>query len=209
MGQFGVDLGDIVFPVRAVEFLEAELEIGVGVERAQIDGPAVRVRARHVEGLHAAFRAEHVLRGVGSERVGRQALRPAFDPEIILLDEEMDKAGLGTDRAIARQGDDTVRQVGGKADLAAMALAVAPGFAGGVGHCLLRIADSFGRLHDVIHARQGQLFQIAGIGQRDVFLVDAGGRGVEIVEGLPPFFRTLKRYNSGSALQIFTLNGLY
>ena len=55
MGQFGVDLGDIVFPVRAVEFLEAELEIGVGIERAQIDGCLDELDTVHATAVRGAY----------------------------------------------------------------------------------------------------------------------------------------------------------
>src|SRR5690606_12077694 len=49
-----------------------------GVDAAGIDAVAVRVRARDVEGLHAADRAEEVLCGTGIERVAGQ---PVFSLE--------------------------------------------------------------------------------------------------------------------------------
>ena len=47
------------------------------VEAADIDVDLVGVRARNIEGVDAAGRAERVLRRAGIEAIGRQRVRPA------------------------------------------------------------------------------------------------------------------------------------
>src|SRR4029453_17070750 len=76
------------------------------VEAAQIDATAVGLRARHVEALHAADRAEMMFRRAGVEAVGRNLVRALNDAEALLLDDEMEIARFAADRAVALLGLD-------------------------------------------------------------------------------------------------------
>src|SRR5215468_6481729 len=62
-----------ILPVTAVEeALGRQLRRVDVVQAAGVDADAVRIGARNVEGMHAAMRAEGVLRHAGAEGVGRK-----------------------------------------------------------------------------------------------------------------------------------------
>src|ERR1700722_15130013 len=54
-------LGAALFPIAAVERFHRNGFYGVAVDAAHVDADAVGVRARNVEGLHSAGRAEKML----------------------------------------------------------------------------------------------------------------------------------------------------
>src|SRR5262249_33735497 len=87
---------------------------------------AVGVRARHVERLDPADRAEQVPGHPGVERVRGELVRAAQQPEPRLRHHEVQVAGLRADRAVALVHLD----LGGRVDLEADAAAVT---AAGVG----------------------------------------------------------------------------
>src|SRR4051812_6717264 len=64
-----------LFPIAPVKEVARFQQRGTDVvETAGIDADLVGIRARHIEGMHAAIPAEGVLRGVGVELVGFERL---------------------------------------------------------------------------------------------------------------------------------------
>src|SRR3954465_15574524 len=70
------------------------------VETASIDGDSIRLRARDVKGVHAAMRAEAVLRHTGAEGVDRQRVLPPQQFEVLRCDRQGKGALLGGDRGV-------------------------------------------------------------------------------------------------------------
>src|SRR5262249_44791161 len=91
-----------ILPVLAIEE-PAGLEARPvdAVETACVDREAVRLRARHIEGVHAAMRAEGVLRHAGAEGVHRERVLAAQQLESLRHHHQMENALLGADRAAA------------------------------------------------------------------------------------------------------------
>src|SRR5262245_39666089 len=90
-----------LFPVAAVEGLDADLEAGRIVQRVDIDAPGVRMRSRLVEALHAARRAEQMLRAAGPKAVVGQRVLTLEQPEIPVRHDQVPKARPAADRAVA------------------------------------------------------------------------------------------------------------
>src|SRR2546428_1748218 len=111
---------DRLLPMLAVEGVGTDVCQVDAVEAADFDAELVGIRARHVEGVNAAMPAEGVLGGSRVELVGRELVLAAQQLEPFRRHDEMQKAFLGADRAIAL-GD--VREVrsDAKANAAAMA----------------------------------------------------------------------------------------
>jgi hypothetical protein len=112
-----------VLPVAAVEEpggLQARpVDI---VQAAGIDADTMRVGARDVEGMHAAMRAEGVLRDAGAEGVGLERGLAAQQLEGRGVAAEVQDALLGADRAAA-VGQELEIDLGAKPHPAAMASA--------------------------------------------------------------------------------------
>src|SRR5665213_1547395 len=115
------------FPVLAVEGLDPQIQALGRVETARVDAPAIRVRARAVEALHPAFRAEQVLRHPGVEAVFAQAFRALGDAEPALRHDHVDEAGLAAHGAIAALRLDRLAERHLEAHAAALAAAGPPG----------------------------------------------------------------------------------
>lgn len=112
-----------ILPVTAVEeALGHELRPVDAVEAAGIDGDAVRLGARDVEGVHAAMRAERMLRDAGAEGVRLERGLAAQQLEVGRIDAQQQDALLGADRAAAL-GQAVEVHLGAKPHLAAMASA--------------------------------------------------------------------------------------
>src|SRR5581483_9065217 len=71
------------------------------VETAGVDGDAIGLRARDVERVHAAMRAERVLRHAGAEGVGGQRGLALQQREIGEVGDQVENPLLGADRAVA------------------------------------------------------------------------------------------------------------
>ena len=97
------------------------------VETANVDAEFIRVGSRHIKGLNAAMAAECVLGGPCVELVSRELVLAAQQLETFRRHDEMEKALLGADRAVALG---YVRQVGGdtKSNPPAMAAPFKPNF---------------------------------------------------------------------------------
>src|SRR5688572_31003371 len=76
----------VLLPVLAVDLRDRHAGDGAFVQAARVDAEAVRVRARHVEGFHAAVPAKAVLRGAGIELVRGQRIFAGEQLEALLLD---------------------------------------------------------------------------------------------------------------------------
>src|SRR5207302_2910495 len=102
MASFGNPSALSFFPVTATEepvrFQAGSVDL---VETARVDGDPVGLRARHVERVHAAMRAEGVLCHAGAEGVGGQRVLAAQQFEMLRLDRQMEDALLRANRAVA------------------------------------------------------------------------------------------------------------
>src|SRR5262249_11551732 len=85
---------------------------------------AVRVRARHVEGLDAADRAEEVLGGAGVEAIAGERLAAREQAEARARHDQVQEARPRADRAVALADLERGRRVDLEADAAAMTAAV-------------------------------------------------------------------------------------
>lgn len=99
----------------------------LGVQAAEIDAIAVRMRARHVVRLYSAHGAEQVLGGLGIEFVGRQLVRTRKQAKAFLRHDQVQITGLGTDGAVAVDNFHFVGCQHLEGDRAAMAAALFPG----------------------------------------------------------------------------------
>src|ERR1700722_13289487 len=84
--------------VKRVRFDRCEIDI---VQTTDVDIDLVGIGARHIEGMNAAGRAECVLGRAGVEPIGGQRVRTAEKLELLRRHDQMQKALLGADRAIA------------------------------------------------------------------------------------------------------------
>src|SRR6185503_14629939 len=98
--RFRAARGVRLLPVLAVRARDRRVLDGSFVEAARVDAVAVRMRARHVERLDAADRAERVLRGLGVELVSGECVRARKELEARLRHDQMKVAGSAADRAI-------------------------------------------------------------------------------------------------------------
>src|SRR5262249_8179650 len=89
------------------------------VQTADVDVDLIRIGARYVKSMDAAGRAERVLGGTGVELIRRQCIRAARELELLRPYNQMQKALLGADRAIALGH---ARKVGGDAETHASAM---------------------------------------------------------------------------------------
>src|ERR1041385_4445217 len=90
-----------LFPLAAVELSDLERLDGSRIKAARVDAVPVRMRARHVERLHAASRAEEMPRHAGVERVRGERILAPKQAEPRLRHDQMQVAGFGADRAVA------------------------------------------------------------------------------------------------------------
>jgi len=127
--QIRVYITNIVFPIGPVKVFNAAGYALIGIKAAQIDGNTIGVGTRVIEALHTAGLAKQVFRDAGVERVFNLIVFAGQNAEIGLVDDDMDKPRHGADRAIARQRNDLIGQIGLKAHRATMA-ATAAGFGG-------------------------------------------------------------------------------
>ena len=91
------------------------------VEAADVDVDAVGIGARDVEGFHPAGFAKGVLRDAGVEGVAGEIVVAGEQTELRLRHDEMQEAGLGTDRAVAVLRDDRLGRFHFEGDGAAVA----------------------------------------------------------------------------------------
>src|SRR5215468_12572244 len=102
MADFGDATALGVLPVLAVEEPgRLEARPVDAVETARVDGESIRPGARHIECVHAAMRAEGVLRHAGAEGVHRERVLAAQQLEIFRHRRQMENALLGAYRAAA------------------------------------------------------------------------------------------------------------
>src|SRR5688572_9770814 len=90
-------LGVLLLPLAPVERLDRHLFHRARVQAARVDAQPVGMRARHVEGLDAADRAEQVLRDAGVESVVSQRVPAADEGEAVGGNNEVQVAGLAAD----------------------------------------------------------------------------------------------------------------
>ena len=90
-----------VLPIPAVERARRDRGKVDAVEAAHVHVDLVRVGARYVERMDPAGGAEGMLRRAGVERVGRQRFGAADKLELFRRHDQVQKALLGADRAIA------------------------------------------------------------------------------------------------------------
>src|SRR5262249_7408786 len=95
------ELRHLLFPMLAVEQRNARHAHGAVIEAAHIDAETVGLRARNIEALDAAHRAEMMLRRSGIERVGGDLVRALGQSEALGGHDEMQIAGPAADRAVA------------------------------------------------------------------------------------------------------------
>src|SRR6185436_19320914 len=113
----------VLLPVPAVDPAHArDLESSL-VQAAHVDAVAVRVRARHVEGLDAAVRAEEVPRDFRVELVVGQRILAGEQPEILFLDEQVLVPRACAHRAVAIAHLECLRRLDLEAHAPAMATA--------------------------------------------------------------------------------------
>jgi len=93
--------GILLLPVPAVGLHDHHVLDRARVEAARVDAEAVRVRARHVEGLDAAHRAEQMLCDARIEAVGSQHFTAAHQGKPVGRHDQVQVAGLAADRAVA------------------------------------------------------------------------------------------------------------
>src|SRR5262249_38935118 len=85
------------------------------IQAARVDAVAVGMRARHIERLDAAHRAEKMLRHAGVESIRGEEFRALEQAEARLRHDQVQEPRLRADRAIAL-GD---REAGGRLDFEA------------------------------------------------------------------------------------------
>ena len=100
MSAVGNPLALGVFPVAAVEEPRRLERWPVDVvETSRVHGDLVRLRARHVKAMHAAMRAECMLRHAGAEGVDSQRVLAAQQLKIGREDRQVENPLLGTNTA--------------------------------------------------------------------------------------------------------------
>src|SRR3974377_812073 len=104
------ELGHLLFPMLPVEHGNTCNPHAATVEAAHIDAKSVWLRARHVEALDAANRAEVMLCGASVEGVGGELVRALEQAEALFRHYEVKIARLSADRAIALLGFDLLRR---------------------------------------------------------------------------------------------------
>jgi len=93
--------GILLLPLPSVERLDGDVLDRAGIEATRVDADPVRVRARHVEGLDAAHRAEQMLCDSSVESVGGQRFTAAHQSKPVGRHDQVQVAGLAADRAVA------------------------------------------------------------------------------------------------------------
>ena len=88
----------------SVEGHDLDVLYGLGLEAVDVDREAVGVRARDVERLDPADRAERVLGDASVETVGRELPCAGEKSKPRGGHDEMKEAALGADRAVADGG---------------------------------------------------------------------------------------------------------
>src|ERR1700683_5552268 len=98
----GEALGLSRFPIATLEETRRLKSRSVdAIETAGVDADLVGLRARHIEGVDAAMRAEGMLRYAGEESVGGERLLAREQLEILLCGDEVQDPLLRADRAVA------------------------------------------------------------------------------------------------------------
>src|SRR5690606_37965130 len=90
-----------LLPPLPVEVLVGNAFERSGIHAAQIDREPVGVRASPEVGLHPAALPEKMLDDAGVERVALEELLPRHEFEIDVRHDQVQKAGLRTNRAVA------------------------------------------------------------------------------------------------------------
>ena len=96
---------------------------GARIETERVDAVAIRRRARRVERLYTADRAEEVLGHAGAEAVAGQRVGAREQGEALLRHHQMAVAALAANRAVAVLHLDRGRRLAGEAHPAAVAAA--------------------------------------------------------------------------------------
>ena len=110
------------FPMLTIEWPDLNASYRSGLKAPYIDTVTVGMGTRHIKRLDAASLTEEVFGNSGVERVTRECLLAANEPETVFRHDQMQKAALATDRAVAFDGFD----IGGCLNLELHAAAVTP-----------------------------------------------------------------------------------
>jgi hypothetical protein len=94
-------LGAVSFPILPVEWGDRDCLYRARVEAAHVDAVTIGIRARHVEGFNPANFTEQMSGDTGIEHVGREGVGALQQFESRLRHDEMKKARLAADRAVA------------------------------------------------------------------------------------------------------------
>jgi hypothetical protein len=100
----------LLFPISAVGLRDGHVFDRARIEAARVDAEAVRVRARDVEGLDAAHRAEQVLGDTRIKGVRGQRVLTAEEGEAVGGNDQVQVAGLAADRTVALENTDSRRR---------------------------------------------------------------------------------------------------